>query len=116
MKNLKLTILLDNQVNKSELANVFGNFKELRLSNRYLQFTFPNIQMLNRIQLLPIINLIESYEARSSKLTSKILHLVDDKTNLPSPNYILCLKGDWQIIETNTNIIRRSGSSFTKIF
>lgn len=104
MKSLRLTVLLDNNVSKADLANTFGNFTEINLSNKYLQFKFESTRMLTAMQISPIYKLIESYEKQhGQKLHFKMFHLYDDDDDSYSPISLQCLGGEvWTITSSNS--------------
>jgi len=95
LKTLRLTIYLDNDLSQEELTNTFGDFEEVILDNKYLQFRFDNVRMLSKLQLTPIYNLIEHYEKRTKELRFKMLHLFDDADQTHSPISLQCLRGNW---------------------
>lgn len=114
MNTLRLTILIEPGVSKSDLANTFGNFKDIVLSNRFMQFNFKKINMMNQVQLMPIMHLLETLE-KKQQLTMKMFHLADEKNERYSPTYLYCYKGVWQMVNTFTNTNVRENKLLHKI-
>ncbi len=103
MKSLRLTILLSPTTSRADLANTFGDFEEItKPVYRYAQWRFESVKMLTAMQLMPIYNLILSYEGRHGELLFKMLHLYDSVDNTYSPISLQQLKGVWSVMSSTT--------------
>lgn len=101
---------MEPQTSKAELANTFGDLQEIaKPANQYAQFRFDNIKVLTPVQLMPIYNLLLSYEQRHGLLRFKMFHLYDDNDNTHSPISLQACKGVWAVINSATGIEMNSG-------
>lgn len=115
MKVLKLTILLEPNVSKADLMNVFGHCDILSKRFRFAQFTFPSVRMLTAIQLRPIHDLIKTFE-NAQPLLYKMLHLYDDNDHSYAPVSIHCSRGKWFTVSSATLMDMNSSDSLFGLF
>src|SRR4051812_8165789 len=108
MKNLRLTVYLNEDTSTADLANTFGQFEIIYPekpgfdNGRYVQFRFDNVRMLTSAQLTHIYNLILTYEKSYGSLKFKMLHLFDDADGSASPIVLHCFRGTWAVVSNVT--------------
>ena len=115
MRALKLTILIDENTSISSLANTFGDYVLLGNKCRFIQFTFPSINMLSANHLEPIYNLIKTYE-KGKNLYYKMFYLYDETNNTYSPISIHCHKGKWFTVNASTGVEMNYSESLNGLF
>lgn len=98
-------MLLEPEKSKAELANTFGDLKEITMPvYKWAQFRFDNVRMLTSNQLMPVYNLLLSYEQHHGQLKFKMFHLYDDNDNTYSPISLQAYKGLWAVTSSATGM------------
>lgn len=108
-KHLKLKIALTAKTSKADLANIFGNFEE---HGPFIQFSFPNVFLLSRLQLKPIIQLLDNYEREFGAL-EKTLFL--EGPDGRSPSSLFSIDGVWYLISSTDEVLKEANDLFSII-